>query len=233
VEIQNLDEGYVITNEGFFGDNFAVSYDSSTNTAVITFPGLIGEQLADGNYQLRLIASGIKNAAGDALDGDGNGTGGDDYGFVFYRLTGDTQVDVSGAPRADRTVDFVDYQVMARNFGKTHATPQDGDFNYDGVVDSVDFDILKGVPFDPLYPGTFGNKLPPPPAPAAVAASAPVAVVASAPAAAPAPAVAAKPVKRAAPTRTVVKPAAKPAPVVATPSRFAVKRIRGARDLLA
>jgi hypothetical protein len=232
VELTNLDDGSVITNESPFGDNFAVSYNAATNTGVITFPGLIGEQLADGNYQLRLIAPGIKNAAGEALDGNGDGTGGDDYTFVFYRLTGDTQVDFAGGERADRTVDFADYQVMAKNIGRTNATPRDGDFNYDGVVDSVDFDILFGVPFDPLYPGTFGNKLPPPPpAPAAP-------VVVSAPAATPAPVVVAtpaKPVKQAAAPAPAIKakPAAKPAPVVSTPSRFAAKRIKGASDWLA
>src|SRR5688572_7766472 len=216
IVLRHLEEDYQITHNSGFGNNFAVSYTPATNTAVVTFPGLIGEQLADGNYELRLLAAGISDSTGQ-LDGNGDGVPGDNFTTVFYRLTGDTQVDFSGNPLPDRRVDFIDFQVLEKNFGRTNATPRQGDLNYDGVVDSLDMDIFIGRPFDPLFPGVFGNTLPTPPAPAAavtsVAAPQPAAVVA-APASA-------KPVKKAAPPAKAVT---KPAPVVA-PARFAAKRI--------
>ena len=225
IVIKNLDEGYEITHNSGFGNAFNVNYSTTTNTAVITFPGLLGEQLpSDGNYQLRLRANGITDTAGNQLDGNGDGAGGDDFTHTFYRLTGDTQVDARGAPRPDRKVDFADYQVMARNFGKTNPTPRDGDFNYDGVIDSIDMDILYGLPFDPQYPGMFGATLPPPPAGATAV---------QAPAPQPAPVLAApikaKPVKKVAPPPA--KPVVKPAPV--SPPRFAAKRIRETGNWLA
>ena len=220
IVLKHLDEGYEITNNSGFGNAFNVAYNTVTNTAVITFPGLIGEQLSDGNYQLRLIASGITDTTNQRLDGNKDGIPGDDFTSTFYRLTGDTQVDFYGTAKPDRKVDFTDYQILARNFGKSNATPREGDLNYDGVVDSVDMDILKGLPFDPLFPGVYGATLPPPPAStASVTAPAPAPIVAASSA-----------VRRATP---VTRPVTKPAPVAVAPARFASKAIKQSTSWLA
>jgi hypothetical protein len=220
VVLRHLDEGYDITHNSGFGNNFSVSYTLASNTAVVTFPGLTAEQLTDGNYQLRLLAAGITDLAGQRLDGNKDSVPGDDFTSVFYRLTGDTQVAFNGTPLPDRRVDFIDYQVLSKNFGRLNATPRQGDLNYDGKVDSLDMDIFMGQPFDPLFPGVFGNTLPDPtvtaPAVAAQAAPQPAPVTAAP--------VMAKPVKKPAPAAKAVS---KPAPLVAPP-RFAAKRI--ARD---
>jgi hypothetical protein len=148
---------------------------------------------------------------------------GDDFTSVFYRLAGDTQVDVNGNPLPDRKVDFIDFQILEKNFGRTNATPRQGDLNYDGVVDSLDFDIFMGRPFDPLFPGVFGNSLPTPPAPAqaVVAQAAPQPAAVTAAPVTSTPVSSKKPVKKTAPA---AKPVSKPAPVV-VPPRFAAKRI--------
>lgn len=44
----------------------------------------------------------------------------------------------------DGTVDLLDFQILDTNFGSTSAYWEEGDANYDGVVDLVDFTLLKG-----------------------------------------------------------------------------------------
>ncbi len=50
---------------------------------------LRGLDLAEGSYTATLIAAGIADDVGHALDGDADGTGGDDYVFTFHCLYGD------------------------------------------------------------------------------------------------------------------------------------------------
>jgi len=49
-----------------------LAYDPVTHTATWTFPGLAGQTLADGNFVATLLASQITDAAGHALDGNGD-----------------------------------------------------------------------------------------------------------------------------------------------------------------
>src|SRR5262249_17858820 len=55
---------------------------------VFTGPRIVGGSLADGKYQLRVRAGGV-SADGQNLDGDRDGTPGDDATFRFFRLFGD------------------------------------------------------------------------------------------------------------------------------------------------
>ncbi len=61
-----------------------LTYDAATNTATITFPNF-SAGLPKGSYTLTLSAVGITDAAGNALDGNRDGKGGDNYTFSFKK----------------------------------------------------------------------------------------------------------------------------------------------------
>src|SRR5206468_834884 len=89
-----------------------------------------GNSLLDGGYQLTIVAANVQGAGG-SLDGDGNGTGGDNYqtptagaGRIF-RLFGDA--DGSG------TVDAIDFGAFRSAFGTNNAV---FDFDGGGSVDA-------------------------------------------------------------------------------------------------
>ena len=54
--------------------------------------------------------------------------------FDFFVLGGDAN--------RDRTVDTVDFNSLAANFGGTGKIFSQADFNYDGIVNTSDFSIL-------------------------------------------------------------------------------------------
>jgi len=109
--------------------DIAVAYDTTTHTATFTFPGFAGGQLPNGNYQAVLAASAVKDLASNSLDGNGDGTGGDDYKFNFFQLAGDAD--------RDRQVGFSDLVLVAQHYGGA-GVYADGDFNGDGMVDFAD-----------------------------------------------------------------------------------------------
>ena len=186
-------------------------YDPATNTAVLTFPTLLDETLPDGNWTLTGLGAQIGDPSGNLLDGDGNGTGGDNAVKPFYVFLGDTQRNSDGTSDPDRKVGFTDYQRVALNFGKgltDRVSGSDGDFNHDGLVDNADFLLLQARM----------NLTLPAPAPAVPAAAKPAAKTA-------AKVVAKKPA-------AIAKPApAKPAPTRA-PAAFASKKITGLKQWL-
>src|SRR5439155_24087083 len=47
-------------------------------------------------------------------------------------------------PNPDRHVNALDFNILATNFSKTGTSFGDGDFNYDGTVDGLDFSPLAG-----------------------------------------------------------------------------------------
>jgi hypothetical protein len=108
-----------------------LSYDASTNTAVISFPGFPFGVIPDGNYRVTAFAPEIRDGINNMLDGNGDGVAGDDATGDFYVLRGDLN--------RDRTVSIADFITLASNFGKTNATYVDGDVNYDGQVTIADF----------------------------------------------------------------------------------------------
>jgi hypothetical protein len=105
-------------------------------------PGLTvnpGGGLNDGDYVLTIDADRV-NSEGDPLDGNGNGSPGDDYVFGasaldnFYRKYGDFI--------PDGTVDLFDFAAFRSAFGKSagQAGYEEGlDAQNDGIVDLFDF----------------------------------------------------------------------------------------------
>jgi hypothetical protein len=184
----------------------AFAYDPATQTATWTLPAT----LADGNYRATLAATAVTDAQGRQLDGNADGTAGDDFTTDFFHLTGDIN--------HDRSVDFLDLATLAQNYNSTSGgmTWAQGDFNGDGNVDFLDLAKLAQ---------NYNTSLPAP-APAAPAApapapspAAPVVSAASAPMESPAPVTAevsqpavAPPTPT--PTPTPTKKKAKPAPIV-------------------
>jgi len=111
----------------------ALAYDDRTHTA---YWDLGGVRFEPGYYTVKLHAAGVSNAAGLLLDGDADGEGGGDYSLVLLlALPGDA--DLSG------DVGWQDYAAVRDDFGTTGAGWSGGDFNYDGVVDRLDYLALK------------------------------------------------------------------------------------------
>lgn len=138
----------------------APAYDPATDTATFNFASL-----PDGNYTATLKAAGITDAAGSNLDGNKDGTGGDDYTFSFFVLAGDAN--------HDRTIGFADLVAVAQHYGQIGgATASTGDANNDGNVSFADLVVVAQK---------YGTTLPAP-APAPAPATTPI------PAAAPTPA---------------------------------------------
>lgn len=155
VQLQNLTTATSVPT-----GQMQLSY-SGTNPAILTFPGVTSNTgiptiLPDGNYRLTLLASQITDSAGNQLDGNGNGVGGDNYVFDFFVWAGDAN--------HDRTVNSDDFNTLAGSFGQGGKNFTQGDFSYNTIVNSDDFNILAGK---------FGQTLPfpPPPGPEAAAAA--------------------------------------------------------------
>jgi Dockerin type I domain len=104
--------------------------------------------LADGRYTLTVLAGQI-SSGGQALDGNGDGTPGDNYTFGdpqgLYRFFGD----ING----DRHVDIADFGLFSSTFNLNSG--QTGfiaafDFNGDGHIDIADFGQFSIRFFTPL-----------------------------------------------------------------------------------
>src|SRR5262249_39636490 len=54
--------------------------------------------------------------------------------LIRYTLNGDANL--------DKSVDTVDFNLLAANFGQSGKYWFNGDFNYDGSVDTIDFNLL-------------------------------------------------------------------------------------------
>jgi VCBS repeat-containing protein len=116
-----------------------VSTSSGTTVATITFggAGIIGGSLPDGNYTLTVLSNQI-TIAGQALDGDNNGTPGGDSVIAFHRLFGD----VNG----DKAVDGFDLTAFRNAFGSVTgnaAYVNYLDFNQDGAIDGADLTAFR------------------------------------------------------------------------------------------
>jgi hypothetical protein len=138
-----------------------VSFDIPTSTLTITFPGLAGALLDDGEYTLQFGAASITDGANLALDTDGNGP---DIALAFYCLGGDADGDrdvdaddlailnqdlgepaitfADGDITGDGVVNFADLVVLAQHYNSVNAVPGDGDINGDGLVDFADLTAL-------------------------------------------------------------------------------------------
>ena len=121
IMLENLTSGLPISS----GD-MHLAYDTDTNTATITFPGLAGGILANGNYRLTVLSAGVTDSAGNPMLAD--------FTFDFFHLTGDAN--------HDGHVNLLDFNIFAVNFNQSNRTFAQGDFNYDGVVNLLDFNLL-------------------------------------------------------------------------------------------
>src|SRR5438874_3670226 len=104
----------------------AVSYNATNNIATFTFPGFSNGILPDANYQATIYSTQVTDAVGTALATDSVTS------FFVYTADADH----------NRTIDTLDFNLLAANFGKTGKTFSQGNFNYSGAVDTVDFNLL-------------------------------------------------------------------------------------------
>ena len=67
----------------------------------------------------------------------------------FFVLTADAN--------HDRTVDTIDFNILATNFALSDKTFGQGDFDYSGTVDTIDFNLLASSFATTLAPATSGQ----------------------------------------------------------------------------
>jgi hypothetical protein len=104
----------------------AMSYDAAANKAVVTFPGLAGQRLADGNY--KLTVTGVVGAHGKPMAAD--------FTFAFHVLAGDVN--------ADRATNDRDLYGVWQDLLKPAASRNlNNDLNNDGQVSQADLAIIK------------------------------------------------------------------------------------------
>jgi len=115
--------------------NLSLSYFSTTNIAQFTFPGFPFNALPNGNYRATLVAAGIRDSSGNAMAAN--------FVFNFFFLSADAN--------HNKTVDTVDFGILAANFSRAGLDYGGGDFTYDTTVDTVDFGLLVA---------NFSNSLP-------------------------------------------------------------------------
>ena len=118
------------------------TYESVTLTATWDFSGVTGVEPAF--YSAVLDATLVSNSSGDPLDGDGDGTGGDDFEHALL-------VAERGDSDTDGDIDLSDYNSLATNFDPFGTTLSwtDGNFDDDGDIDLSDYNILASK-FSPL-----------------------------------------------------------------------------------
>jgi hypothetical protein len=122
-----------------FTATVALTTGGRTVVTLADFAGAAAQfgSLADGNYTLTVRASQVSTPAGP-LDGNGDGTGGDDYTAGLYRLYGDTT--------GDRAVGPADLDAFKAAYGAragTAAYRADLDVNADGYLNGTDFNQFR------------------------------------------------------------------------------------------
>jgi hypothetical protein len=116
--------------------NVSLADVSGVTQAVLTFTGSLTDasrSLLDGNYRLQILASHVRDAAGNSLDGNSDTVAGDAYVDEFFRLFGDVD--------GDRDVDANDHRAFQSTYRKRQG--QAGfmaafDADGDGDVDASD-----------------------------------------------------------------------------------------------
>ena len=136
-----------ITNEPIDLSSATVEWIAETKTARWDISSI---DFAKARYSVQLSALGIQDTFGSPLDGNGDGTPGDDHrNELVVTWQGDTDVDLD--------VDFTDFTNVANGFGNPGGW-EDGDFNDDQFVGFTDFVHVAN---------NFGFRLEPAPGPAA------------------------------------------------------------------
>ena len=103
----------------------------------VTILADLPDTLPDGNYTADLPAGGAYDAAGNL--------NAQSFLLDFFILAGDAN--------HDRTVNALDFNALASNFGLPNVDFTQGDFNHDGIVNTLDFGALAM---------NFGTSLAPP-----------------------------------------------------------------------
>ena len=105
---------------------------------------LSGLSLPAAFYRVSLTSTGVSDSVGNPLDGNGDGTGGDD--FVEQMLMA-----LPGDASQDGSVDSVDFAIWSAH---TFAAGdwEDGDFTHDGLVDVRDFNRWNANKFTDVLP---------------------------------------------------------------------------------
>ncbi|MEL7500230.1 MAG: choice-of-anchor Q domain-containing protein, partial [Planctomycetota bacterium] len=123
--LQNTDTGTNVT------PTVSTQLIGGKTVATLTFSGTgtTAGSLDDGNYQLTVLDS-ITDAAGNSLDGDGDGDAGGNATDDFFRLFGDSN--------GDGTVNIIDFFQFRNAFGNSELDER-FDVNGDGVINVLDF----------------------------------------------------------------------------------------------
>ncbi len=120
--------------------NVATKILDGKTVATLTFSGsgIASGSLADGNYRLITLAKTITDAAGNSLDGNGDGIQGDNATDQFFRYFGDID--------GDRDVDARDYWHFRKSYCSIAGDSEFNDlfdFDGDGDIDSRDFSQFR------------------------------------------------------------------------------------------
>jgi hypothetical protein len=146
-------DAFTLQRTGGNSVSFTAAASIVNGGTVVTLSNFTGSEtqfgsLADGRYTLTALASQI-SANGQPLDGNGDGTPGDDYTFGdaqgLFRFYGD----ING----DRHVDIADFAIFSNSFNSS--TGQTNylaylDVNGDGHIDIADFGQFSIRFFTPL-----------------------------------------------------------------------------------
>lgn len=124
------------TNQVVDTSSLALAYNLAIRQLSVTFAGLPGGTLADGDYQLTLKSNAVVGNSGNPMAADQQ--------LNFFALAGDAN--------RDRIVNISDFSILAANFNQP-ATFSGGDFNYNGTTEIGDFSILASKFNQGLGPG--------------------------------------------------------------------------------
>jgi hypothetical protein len=97
-------------------------YNASTNTGQFALPA----SLPDGNYRACFLPNSVMGTSNNVMTSQ--------CVLDFFVLSGDAN--------HDRTINALDFNLLATNFGGSAKTFAQGDFNYDTTVNSTDFNVL-------------------------------------------------------------------------------------------
>jgi hypothetical protein len=140
LKLTNLTTGAVMS-----GSDIVWQMDEDKLGATLTFANVPNGRLPEGRYRLSFEAAGVRDIAGNVLDGDGDGAAGGAFGFGAFFKTGDVN--------HDGAVNFSDLVILAQNYGGTGKSLAEGNLDYDagGNVNFTDLVILAQ---------TYGTSLP-------------------------------------------------------------------------
>jgi RHS repeat-associated protein len=117
-------------------DLTGATFSLAGNTGTWNLAALPTSRIPDGFYRAKLKASGIADGGGVALDGNRDGSAGDDFSCGAFKLSGDAT--------GDGTVDNSDLQLVRDNFLKALAQQdRNADLNSDGAVNANDLLIVR------------------------------------------------------------------------------------------